>query len=57
MTRKTASEPTNGTPAALTTAATAAPPANGARKKPSVAISPTPKTTANISQSSQSSIT
>src|SRR5215207_766121 len=56
ITRNTASEPTNGTPAALTTPATAAPPANGARKKPSVAISPTPKITAKMSHSSQSSM-
>src|SRR5919112_1111369 len=32
-TRKTASEPTNGTPAALTTAATAAPPANDRQRR------------------------
>ena len=39
-----------------TTAATPAPAANGARKKPSVAISPTANTTARISQRTPSAI-
>ena len=43
-------------PRPASSAATSAPPANGARKKPSVAISPTPKTTAAISQISQGSM-
>ena len=43
-------------PAPATIAATSAPPANGARKKPSVAISPTPKSTATISQITQGSM-
>ena len=53
---KTASETRQPPPAALRTAATSAPTANGARKKPSVAISPTPRITATISQITQSSI-
>src|SRR4051812_42683658 len=40
---------------AASSAATAAPPANGARKKPSVAISPNASTTARISQIAQDS--
>jgi hypothetical protein len=43
-------------PIAATSAANSAPPANGARKKLVVAISPSPNTTAAISQSTQSSI-
>ena len=43
-------------PAALVTAATSAPAANGARKNPMVAISPTASTTAAINQSTQASI-
>src|SRR3954468_2877341 len=42
-------------PAAARTAAIAAPPANGARKKPEVAISPMARPTAAISQSTQGS--
>jgi hypothetical protein len=43
-------------PAALTTAATSAPIANGPRKKLSVSTSPTPKATATISQMTHASI-
>ena len=56
MTRKTRPLATNPAPAAATTAATRAPTANGARKKPIVRTSPTAKTTAAMSQSTHSSM-
>src|SRR5215217_5958575 len=54
--RKTMSVIAVPPPAALVSAATSAPAANGARKNPMVAISPTASTTAAISQSTHASI-
>ena len=54
--RKTISVIAVPVPAALTSAATSAPAANGARKKPSVAISPMASTTAAMSHNTHGSI-